>query len=79
MTFGLSMRVRKFIGLIILLAWMLFWALLVMTIAVYRLPDSMGLEIVYYLTAGILWAIPARYLIRWMQRPDARKQGANGA
>ncbi|MEQ8745603.1 DUF2842 domain-containing protein [Pyruvatibacter sp.] len=70
MTFGIPMRIRKLIGLVVLLAFMFFYALLVMTIAVYRLPEHMGAEIAYYLTAGILWAIPARYLIAWMQIPD---------
>ena len=69
-TFGLSLSTRKLIGLVVLLVYMFLYAMLAMTIAVYRLPDNTAAEVVYYLTAGILWAIPARYLLQWMQTPD---------
>ncbi len=76
MTFGIPMRIRKLIGLVVLLVFMFFYVLLVMTIAVYRLPENMAAEITYYLVAGILWAIPARYLIAWMQIPDKDEAAA---
>ena len=76
MTFGIPMRIRKLIGLVVLLVFMFFYVLLVMTIAVYRLPENMLAEITYYLVAGILWAIPARYLIAWMQIPDKDEAAA---
>mgnify|MGYP005862878623 CR=1 FL=1 len=69
-TFGLPMRTRKLIGLVVLLAYMFIYAMLVMTIAVYRLPENGVVEFVYFLAAGIIWAIPAKYLLRWMQMPD---------
>lgn len=67
----LPQRLRKLIGTIVLLAGLTLYALLVMTIAVSgHLPEHGVVQFLYYLTAGIAWAFPARYLIVWMQRPD---------
>ncbi|WP_422007545.1 DUF2842 domain-containing protein [Pyruvatibacter mobilis] len=71
MTLGIPMRWRKLIGLIVLLVFIFYWAMLVMTVAVYKLPDNGFIEFVYFLAAGILWALPAGYIIKWMQLPDA--------
>jgi len=70
MTFGIPMRWRKLIGLVILLVFIFIYAMFVMTFAVYKLPENGTLEFFYFLIAGILWAIPAGYLIKWMQLPD---------
>lgn len=32
---------------------------------------SKAAELVYYVVAGLLWVLPAGWLISWMQRPDA--------
>lgn len=69
-TLGIPMRWRKLIGLVVLLTFMFIYAMLVMTIAVYRLSDDGVIEFVYFLVAGVLWALPAGYLIKWMQLPD---------
>ena len=71
MTLGIPMRWRKLIGLIVLLVFIFYWAMLVMTVAVYKLPDNGFIEFAYFLAAGILWALPAGYIIKWMQLPDA--------
>ncbi len=70
MTFGIPMRWRKLIGLVVLLVFMFLYAMFVMTFAVYKLPENGVLEFAYFLAAGILWAIPAGFLIKWMQIPD---------
>ncbi len=70
MTLGIPMRIRKLIGLIVLLVFMFFYALTVMMIAVTRLPENGLVEVIYFLVAGFLWIVPARYLIAWMQLPD---------
>jgi vacuolar-type H+-ATPase subunit I/STV1 len=74
MTLGIPIRWRKLIGLIALLVFMFYWAMLVMTVAVYKLPDNGLIEFAYFLAAGILWALPAGYIIKWMQLPDAEPQ-----
>lgn len=30
-----------------------------------------GMQLVYFAVTGLAWAIPAAFLIRWMQAPDA--------
>lgn len=67
----LGIRTRKLIGTIVLLIGLTLYSFLVMTIAVSgHLPESGFVQFVYYLTAGVAWAFPAKYLIVWMVRPD---------
>ena len=28
-------------------------------------------ELIYYVVAGLLWVLPAGFVIKWMQQPDA--------
>ena len=50
---------------------MVFYALLGMTIAVYKLQDTSHMvQLAYYLIVGVFWAIPVMPVIKWMQRPD---------
>jgi uncharacterized protein DUF2842 len=70
----MPIRLRKFIGAIALLALLTVWALLAMAIAQFpAIKDNGGLEVLYYVVAGLGWVLPAMPLIRWMLRPDRRK------
>jgi len=74
---ALPMRIRKLIGTVILLAFLFIYAMLVMTIAVSgHLPENGVIQFFYYLIAGTLWALPFKYLIVWMQRPDQPEQAS---
>tara|TARA_B110000971_G_C20010184_1_gene501177 strand:+ start:385 stop:642 length:258 start_codon:yes stop_codon:yes gene_type:complete len=67
----LPMRLRKLIGLVAMLALIVFYALLVMTVAVTSgVPDNKAIEFLFYLVTGIAWVLPAGAIIYWMQRPD---------
>lgn len=67
----LPMRVRKLIGTIILLVFLVLYSFLIMTIAVSgHLPENGVVQFLYYIIAGVIWAFPAKYLIFWMMRPD---------
>lgn len=67
----LNLRTRKFIGTIIILAFLFFYSLLVMTIAVSgHIPENGLIQFAYYLIAGTIWAFPFRYVMIWMLRPD---------
>lgn len=59
-------RLKKLIGVSILLPGL---ALYVFAAAALgeRVPDVTLLQALYYLTAGIAWAFPARYLMRWVE------------
>lgn len=68
----MSIRTRKFVGTLALLALVSVWALLAMAFAQFILPGAAGIAAgLYYAIAGLGWVLPAMPLIRWMQRPDA--------
>ena len=67
----LPLRARKLIGTLVLLAFLFFYSLLIMTIAVSgHLPSNGFVQFLFYLIAGTIWAFPFRYLMIWMLRPD---------
>ena len=67
----LPMHIRKLIGLVLMLALIIFYALIVMTVAVTTsVPDNGIVEFFYYLVTGVAWVVPAAAIIYWMQRPD---------
>jgi len=77
----MSIRVRKLIGTILLLALVTVWALLAMALAqVPLIRDNAIASIAYYIIAGLGWVLPAMPLISWMSRQQksevrSRKSG----
>ncbi len=69
----MTQRKRKLIGTIALLALIVVYALLALAVAiVLQVRDANKIaELIYYVVAGLLWVVPAAWLISWMQRPDA--------
>jgi hypothetical protein len=66
------MRWKKFVGIFALLAILLVYALLVMSLAVRVLPTAGPIaEFFFYAIAGIAWVVPTKYLIVWMNTPGA--------
>ncbi len=64
-------RTRKLIGTFLLLGLVVIWALIAMAIAQGRVTElHWALQTVCYVLLGILWVIPAGFLISWMERPD---------
>ena len=67
----LPRTVRKFIGAVVLVVFVPFYALVAMTIGAARLPGaSAWAQTLYFAVAGLIWVLPAGLLIKWMQRPD---------
>lgn len=67
----MTMRTRKLVGTLLLLAFLIVYALAAMMVAiVLQVNGSKLAEVVYYVVAGLLWVLPAGWLIKWMQRPD---------
>jgi uncharacterized protein DUF2842 len=67
----MSIRIRKLIGTVALLALVIVWALVAMAIAQPLLAAANGLVAgIYYVVAGLGWVLPAMPLIKWMSRPD---------
>jgi hypothetical protein len=71
----MSIRLRKFIGAVLLFALVIVWALVAMALAQTPLiHDNEIASVAYYVIAGLGWVLPAMPLVRWMSAPDIRKQ-----
>lgn len=68
-------RLRKFVGMIALVALVVIYALVATTIAAARLADAGALaHLAYFLFTGLLWVLPAMLIIKWMVgKPASRK------
>ena len=67
----MTIRKRKLIGAVALIALVIVWSLTAMALAQTVLTSISGLvATVYYVVAGLGWVLPAMPLIRWMSRPD---------
>ena len=65
----MPVRLRKFLGAIMLIVLVVTWALLAMALAQSPLIKANGVvEVLYYAIAGLGWVLPAMPLIRWMSR-----------
>jgi hypothetical protein len=72
--FEMPSRLRKFIGSILLLVLVTFWALLAMALAQSVLTDINGfVAVIFYVVAGLGWVLPAMPLISWMAKGDKAK------
>ncbi|MFC5583739.1 DUF2842 domain-containing protein [Nitratireductor kimnyeongensis] len=71
----MPVRLRKFIGMVALVALVAIYAILSTAIAVAQLAESGPLvHLAYFFLTGLLWIIPAMFIIRWMigkPQPDA--------
>lgn len=68
----MKQRTRKLVGTVVLLAFIIIYALAAMMVAMAMQVNASKLaEMVYYVVAGLLWVIPAAALVSWMSRPDA--------
>lgn len=66
----MPVRLRKFLGAILLIALAITWALVAMALAQSPMLKANGvIEVIYYIVAGLGWVLPAMPLIRWMSRP----------
>ena len=67
----MSQNTRKLIGTVVLVILVVFYAMIATTVAVARLAESPGwVHFLYFLLTGVLWVVPAMFVIKWMLRPD---------
>ena len=60
---------RKFIGMIVLVVFVIVYALLAMVIGDMTLQQSSTLvRMTYFAIAGLIWVIPAGAIIWWMEK-----------
>ena len=68
---AMSIRTRKLIGTVALLALVSVWGLFAMALAQSVLTDINGfVAAIFYLVAGLGWVLPAMPLVSWMAKPD---------
>jgi hypothetical protein len=69
----MSIRTRKLVGAVALLALVIFWGLLAMALAQSVLTNINGwVATIYYIVAGLGWVLPAMPLVSWMAKPDTK-------
>ncbi|WP_182421935.1 DUF2842 domain-containing protein [Aureimonas sp. ME7] len=71
----MPVRLKKLIGAVILLFLVIAYAVLATAYASLRLGQSPGyVHLLYFLLTGLLWIVPAMFVIRWMERePKSRR------
>ena len=63
----MPIRLRKFIGTVMLLVLVIVWALVAMALAQFpAIRDNAVLSVVYYVIAGLGWVLPAMPVVSWM-------------
>lgn len=66
----MPVRLRKFIGTILMIVLVLVYAVLATTIATLTLAQAPAwVHLVYFLLTGVIWIVPAMFLIKWMAGP----------
>lgn len=70
----MPVRLKKFIGMIVLVLLVIVYALVAVTIAATKLADAGSfVHFLYFLVTGVLWVLPAMLLIRWMEKKPKAK------
>ncbi|MBB2970490.1 hypothetical protein FHU14_000968 [Mesorhizobium sp. RMAD-H1] len=70
----MPVRLKKLIGTFLLVALVSIYALLATIIAVAHLGQSSGwVHLLYFLFTGVLWVLPAMWIIWWMEKPPRQK------
>ncbi|MFD1743977.1 DUF2842 domain-containing protein [Rhizobium helianthi] len=66
----MPVRLKKFIGTILIIILVSVYAVLATTIATLTLSQSAWyVHLLYFLLTGVLWVLPAMLIIRWMAGP----------
>ena len=63
----MSARIRKLIGGLFIVAFVIFYVWLVASLSVF-VPDHWAAELAFYAIAGLCWGVPILPLISWMNR-----------
>jgi predicted membrane channel-forming protein YqfA (hemolysin III family) len=58
---------RKPVGILLILALIAMWAVLVATVADFLGDSPWPLKAGFFLAAGIVWILPLKPLLRWME------------
>ena len=68
----MTLRARKFVGILLTVAWLAFYSLVMMAVGgVFILGKGTIVELTFYVLAGLAWLPLEMVIIRWMSRPSA--------
>ena len=66
----MSIRTRKLVGTVLLVAFLAAYCLVVVSLTASRIVEAgVAVQTLFFLVAGLAWVVPAGLLVRWMQRP----------
>jgi uncharacterized membrane protein len=69
----MPIRLKKLIGMILLVSLVILYALVATSFASAYLGASSGwVHLTYFALTGLLWILPAMLIIRWMAGPRAK-------
>jgi hypothetical protein len=66
---------RQGAGMALILAWIISWCVLVVSIGERISDRPWWVQTPYYVVAGIVWIFPLRPLLRWMETGRWRRLG----
>jgi Protein of unknown function (DUF2842) len=70
----MPVRLRKFIGTILIIILVLTYALIATAVASATLGASpWWAHLLYFFFTGMLWVLPAMLIIKWMEKPAKQK------
>ena len=68
-----SYRLKRFLAIIVLLLWLPFYIVLVLNILALFERPSLVVELLVYVIAGILWALPFKALFKGVGQQTKNK------
>ena len=70
----MPIRLKKLLGTIILIVLVVVYAVFATAYATVYLSESSGwVHLAYFLFSGLLWVVPAMFVIKWMETAPRRR------
>ncbi len=66
---------RQPAGIALILAWITAWSVLVVSASSLIADLPWPVHVLYYLIAGIVWILPLKPLLRWMETGNGASDG----
>ncbi|WEX11597.1 DUF2842 domain-containing protein [Chelativorans sp. AA-79] len=69
----MPVRLKKFVGMVLLVLLVVVYAIVSTAFAVAQLADkSAFIHLAFYFFTGLLWVLPAMLLVKWMEGKPRR-------
>ncbi len=66
----MNVRFKKFIGAVLLLTFVIVYTLFAMALGgIIVNTQPKFVQLIYYVVAGLIWTLPAFFIIRWSSKP----------